>query len=39
MGVEVGVDLRLKRLDKPKTLCEVGVLQQVDKVRMTQGAS
>ena len=37
MGVEVGVGLPLKTLDMPKTLCEVGevgVVQQVDKVRL-----
>ena len=37
MGVGVGVASPLKPLDKPKTLHEVGevgVVQQVDKVRL-----
>ena len=39
MGVEVGVDLRLKPLGKPNSLHEVGevgVVQQVGKVRTEQ---
>jgi hypothetical protein len=39
VGVEVGVSLPLKPIDKPQTLCEVGevgVVQQVDKLRPEQ---